>query len=147
MANRYKMKRTRLTAQDKRVIEAAKGRCFYCGFPITEDKPRDWLLINQRRAFAADHKQPRNRGGADTDDNLVCACWRCNSQKGAHTVDEYRLVRGLRCRDLNISFFGESPKKVKRDWLCVHSDEFIGSVLLCSMPSMRGVNGSWLVKI
>ena len=50
-----------------------KNRCQYCGkkFPTSE--------------LSLDHVVPRTMGGANSWDNLVCACTRCNSRKGGQT--------------------------------------------------------------
>jgi len=34
---------------------------------------------------------PRLRGGADTWENLACACLRCNNKKGDRTPEEARM--------------------------------------------------------
>jgi len=36
-----------------------------------------------------DHVMPSALGGLDTPDNLVCACWECNSRKKAKYLSEY----------------------------------------------------------
>jgi 5-methylcytosine-specific restriction endonuclease McrA len=42
-----------------------------------------------------DHVIPKDRGGTDSWENLVCACVRCNSRKGNRTPEEagMRLLR------------------------------------------------------
>src|SRR6476661_6825809 len=47
-------------------------RCAYCG----------------KAAHTIDHVQPKSRGGADSWENLVAACLRCNNVKGDHTPSE-----------------------------------------------------------
>lgn len=37
-----------------------------------------------------DHVFPRSRGGIDHPDNLAAACKRCNTSKGAKTVEEWK---------------------------------------------------------
>ena len=49
--------------------------CAYCG---ATDVPLE-----------LDHIHPRSRGGADSPDNLTPACKRCNTSKGAKTLDEW----------------------------------------------------------
>ncbi|PTT67147.1 HNH endonuclease, partial [Arthrobacter sp. HMWF013] len=39
-------------------------------------------------AHTIDHVQPKSRGGADSWENLVAACLRCNNTKGDHTPSE-----------------------------------------------------------
>ena len=51
-------------------------RCQYCGKRL----PKHELTI--------DHVMPRSRGGADTWENLVLACVKCNVRKGNRTPDE-----------------------------------------------------------
>lgn len=52
----------------RQVLERDNYRCHYCG----------------RYARAVDHVVPVSKGGADLDPaNLVAACKRCNSSKGA----------------------------------------------------------------
>lgn len=38
-----------------------------------------------------DHVMPRSRGGEDTWENLVAACYRCNNKKGDRRPDEARM--------------------------------------------------------
>ena len=65
----------------KRKLREQIGRCYYCHQAI------DLLAATE------DHKTPKSRGGQDIDENVVAACWGCNTQKGAMTLDEYRDYR------------------------------------------------------
>lgn len=47
--------------------------CHYCGFPAIE----------------VDHVVPVARGGGNDPENLVPACWECNSEKRDLTTDEW----------------------------------------------------------
>lgn len=62
--------------------------CYYCGLlccrPVSDWR---WLLPS---TATTDHMLPTCRGGSDDPHNLVTACWRCNSQKGSKTPEEYR---------------------------------------------------------
>lgn len=58
----------------KNVINRDGHRCQYCG--------------TSRGSMTVDHVIPRTLGGADTWENLVCACPRCNNRKGNRTPDE-----------------------------------------------------------
>jgi len=53
--------------------------CQYCGrrFPLHQ--------------LSLDHVRPRSRGGANTWENVVCACLRCNVKKGGRTPNEARM--------------------------------------------------------
>lgn len=54
------------------VLRRDSQRCAYCG----------------ATASTIDHVVPRSRGGADTWENLVAACLRCNNKKGDRTPRE-----------------------------------------------------------
>jgi len=54
------------------VLRRDAHRCAYCG----------------RSASTIDHVQPRSRGGADSWENLVAACLRCNNLKSDRTPAE-----------------------------------------------------------
>ncbi|SRR6266436_7411499 len=128
----------RLSSQDKRLIKATNGRCFYCGFPLFTDVRRDWMLLRKDRRYVAEHKRPLKRGGTHDDNNMVCSCWNCNGQKSTFTVDEFRLIQGLRRGDLNFTFPLEKSKPIRRDWICTHSDQFEKSIMLASYPASIG---------
>lgn len=54
------------------VLRRDGHRCAYCG----------------KAASTIDHVQPRSRGGADSWENLVACCLRCNNVKGDRTPSE-----------------------------------------------------------
>ncbi len=56
-----------------------RNRCQYCGkkFPTSE--------------LSLDHVLPRTMGGANSWENLVCACTRCNSRKGGRTPGQANM--------------------------------------------------------
>ncbi|KRC49473.1 HNH endonuclease [Leifsonia sp. Root227] len=54
------------------VLRRDLHRCAYCG----------------KSATTIDHVLPRSRGGADSWENLVACCLRCNNIKGNHTPAE-----------------------------------------------------------
>jgi 5-methylcytosine-specific restriction endonuclease McrA len=54
------------------VLRRDSQRCGYCG----------------GSASTIDHVMPRSRGGADSWENLVACCLRCNNVKGNHTPEE-----------------------------------------------------------
>jgi 5-methylcytosine-specific restriction endonuclease McrA len=67
------------TPQGRRIPVSRRGvlrrdvhRCAYCG----------------AHATTVDHVLPRSRGGADTWENLVACCIRCNNAKGNRTPEE-----------------------------------------------------------
>ena len=60
-----------------------KNRCQYCG------------RVFAQRELNLDHVVPMSRGGASSWENVVCACIRCNTRKGARLPAEasMRLIR------------------------------------------------------
>lgn len=62
------------------VFERDRNVCQYCGKVL----PRTQLTL--------DHVVPQSRGGADTWDNLVVACMRCNVRKGNQTPEEAGMI-------------------------------------------------------
>jgi len=76
--------------------------CFYCGELIPRNK------------ITKDHKQPQSRGGG-AHGNLVKACKPCNCDKGALTLEEYRLVVAFRkgkVRQVVMPFPGEMASRL-----------------------------------
>lgn len=59
------------------VLKSQAWRCFYCCVELTA------------KTWSRDHKIPLSRGGSDAIENIVAACRRCNSRKGARTVTEF----------------------------------------------------------
>ncbi|MCI0391865.1 MAG: HNH endonuclease [Acidobacteria bacterium] len=70
------------------IFERDKWTCWYCACSVkrftnsTEIQPNTAVL---------DHLIPESVGGANDVDNLVTACWRCNSIKKTKDLEEYRL--------------------------------------------------------
>ncbi len=50
--------------------------CMYCGRNVS------------RQALTRDHVVPLSQGGRDTWENVVCACFQCNSRKGGRTPQQ-----------------------------------------------------------
>lgn len=55
------------------VLERDSYTCFYCN----------------EYGLTIDHLMPKSKGGITSFENCVCACKRCNSQKGSLKVEEY----------------------------------------------------------
>jgi 5-methylcytosine-specific restriction endonuclease McrA len=53
------------------------GRCSYCG---------DEMRSN---TISLEHMKPIYRGGGNWKENVVFACWDCNSRKGIKTVEQF----------------------------------------------------------
>jgi len=81
----------RVLLSRKNIIKRDGHRCQYCG--------------QSRTAMTVDHVIPKNKGGDDVWENLVCACVRCNNRKGDHTPEEARMpLRRLPRRPSHITF-------------------------------------------
>jgi hypothetical protein len=55
-------------------------RCFYC-------------KTTKAHRWERDHVVPRNRGGPDTDENIVTACDKCNQSKAYYLPSEWEGAR------------------------------------------------------
>lgn len=125
----------------RRAVHAKTGgRCFYCGTSLicgNEQPARDWLLINGGNWMVPDHAHPRKRGGDDSRENALPSCWKCNSLKGALTVEEFRSLRAFRERNMLFRFACEDPA-VQRDWLFVASEQSVRDLFLHNNPAAKG---------
>ena len=85
-----------------------KWTCRYCGEPVifaptlkilSEMNPNSgyyhkngnesrMLPLLARRWASIDHITPRSKGGTDSLDNYVTACWRCNDKMGNRTKNK-----------------------------------------------------------
>ena len=70
--------RMRSLYDDERIKMTAPQACYYCG---AMDR------------LCADHLIPKMRGGPDASDNLIWACRRCNSSKGARDLLEWMTIK------------------------------------------------------
>ena len=68
------------TANQFNVFLRDRFACQYCGDRFATQN------------LSLDHVLPRCRGGADSWENVVCACRKCNVQKGGRTPDEARMT-------------------------------------------------------
>ena len=73
---RVPFKRIMLTR--KNVITRDGHRCQYCG--------------STKGAMTVDHVIPKRMKGADTWENMVCACVRCNNKKGDRTPEQAGMI-------------------------------------------------------
>jgi 5-methylcytosine-specific restriction endonuclease McrA len=71
----------------KNIIKRDGGRCQYCGKKAAE--------------MTVDHVIPKNKGGADTWENLVAACQECNNKKGQRTPEQAHMVLARKPRKPN----------------------------------------------
>jgi 5-methylcytosine-specific restriction endonuclease McrA len=75
----------------KNIVKRDNHQCQYCG--------------SRNGPVTIDHIIPRDRGGVDTWENLVCACVTCNNRKGNRTPEEARLKLIRRPQKPNYIFF------------------------------------------
>ena len=76
-----------------RIRQKTDGRCWYCGCSTLDLEGERFQYIpksDRGRVFCVDHVVPRQKGGKNAESNLVCACWYCNTQKGAKSLEEFR---------------------------------------------------------
>lgn len=87
----------------KNILRRDGHRCQYCGattLPIT-----------------VDHIVPRSVGGADSWENLVAACIRCNNLKGDRTPDKAGMrLRSQPRRPSHVSFIIHSAGSIDEPW-------------------------------
>lgn len=67
---------------------AQAGRCYYCHQPMWSDHPSRFAEVYGLKVSAirhlratAEHLVARCDGGTDTPDNIVAACWFCNTKR------------------------------------------------------------------
>lgn len=83
--------RKRVVLSRKNIIKRDSGRCQYCG---ASQKP-----------LTVDHVLPKNRGGEESWENLVCACVWCNNRKGNRMPEEARMPLLRKPQRPNYIFF------------------------------------------
>lgn len=67
-----KSPRKKILLTRKNIIIRDGGTCCYCN--------------STRGPMTVDHIIPKNMGGSDSWENMVCACERCNNKKGGRTL-------------------------------------------------------------
>jgi len=70
--------RKKIMLTRKNILKRDGYRCQYCG--------------QKSQQLTLDHVIPRNQGGRDGWENLVCACARCNNKKGQRTPEEANMT-------------------------------------------------------
>lgn len=61
--------------------------CRYCGIQCVEARQNDERKMTG--VATVDHVIPRSEGGSNGFDNLVTACFTCNTRKAKRTGEEY----------------------------------------------------------
>lgn len=78
------------------LYERQNGKCFYCFGNMWIFRKRDKRPpgINCANFVATpDHIIPKSKGGNNDIDNLVCACFGCNSSRGSRDLTEQERER------------------------------------------------------
>lgn len=87
----------------KNILRRDGFRCVYCG--------------NTTPPLTVDHIIPRSRGGADTWENLACACKQCNNRKGNRTPEEANMRLMIRPRKPHhVMFLKHYVGKIDETW-------------------------------
>lgn len=87
----------------KNILRRDGFRCVYCG--------------NTPPPLTVDHIIPRSRGGADTWENLACACKQCNNRKGNRTPEEANMRLLIRPRKPHhVMFLKHYVGKIDETW-------------------------------
>lgn len=105
--------------------------CQYCG----RSAPDVTLEI--------DHIHPASKGGDDSDENLITACFDCNRGKSAHVIPERRvgMVGSEQLAQAKaVLQFKKAMAKIKQDLENFHADR-IGELLWgeCEVPSKSSI--------
>lgn len=94
----------------KNIHRRDRHTCQYCG--------------KKTMPLTVDHIVPKQFGGKETWENLVCACVRCNNRKGNQTADQagmHLLKRPKKpSRLFFLQFFIEKPHETWRPYLFLH---------------------------
>lgn len=83
--------RKRVVLSRRNILKRDNHRCQYCG--------------TNHRTLTVDHVIPKNVGGEDSWENLVCACVQCNNRKGNRTPDDAGMHLLRRPQKPNHLFF------------------------------------------
>jgi len=96
-----KVRRKDVPLTKRNVLKRDHATCQYCGRRFAE--------------MTTDHIVPKSLGGAETWENLVCACSDCNARKGDQTPAQAQMIllrppRKPHYFTFSISSFGDVPE-------------------------------------
>lgn len=87
----------------KNILRRDGYNCVYCGSHLSP--------------LTVDHIIPRSRGGADSWENLACACVKCNNKKGNRTPEEASMKMLIQPRrPHHVMFLKHYVGKVEDTW-------------------------------
>ncbi len=93
----------RVMLNRKNILKRDGYKCAYCG---RSDLP-----------LTIDHVIPRSKGGKETWENLVTACYRCNNKKGDRTPNEAGMPLLIKpYRPSHIMFIKNSVNRIDEAW-------------------------------
>lgn len=98
-----KVKGNDIVLSRKNILKRDQHKCQYCGRPSVP--------------MTLDHVIPKERGGSDSWENLVCCCHTCNRKKGNRTPENagMPLLRSPR-RPTRIHYIRQFVKKEQEAW-------------------------------
>jgi 5-methylcytosine-specific restriction endonuclease McrA len=86
----------------RNIMKRDRSTCQYCG---------------TKSDLTLDHVVPKSRGGADSWENLVTACNKCNVEKGNRTPEEARMPLKIKpYRPVHITFFQNLLNGIQDHW-------------------------------
>jgi len=98
-----KIPRKKVLMSRKNILIRDNYQCQYCGRKNVE--------------LTVDHVLPRDRGGKEDWDNLICACVKCNNKKGNRTPEEIGMTMlGVPRRPSYIAFFRYYIGTLYKEW-------------------------------
>lgn len=81
----------------RQVFEREGGKCFYCDRAVSMAAriylSKDARLARSCMAATLDHIIPKSRGGQDSLDNSVCACFGCNTDRRDRPATDFLYER------------------------------------------------------
>lgn len=93
----------RVELSRKNILRRDNGTCQYCG---TKAGP-----------LTIDHILPRSRGGEDSWENLVTACFSCNNKKGNRTPKEARMpLINIPSKPHYVIYLNQKLGRIEEEW-------------------------------
>lgn len=97
------------------LAERQDCRCWYCGRAVSVFADQwerhfsgNWYVpVCGRLKPVLEHVVPRKRGGKNKKDNIVLACWGCNSRKSHRNLTEFREWWSRKMGGCSVIFWGE----------------------------------------
>lgn len=100
---------TQIAYSKRNVTIRDNNTCQYCAKKLTT------------KTATIDHVMPKSRGGKNTWENTVVACYKCNNKKDCKTPDEakMKLLKQPRAPKLLEDLREELRKAMTTDWSCI----------------------------